>query len=170
MPAFTDAQVRNWIEYGGDDLYLFYSTVTDESFPELGPHEKRELFLEVLEYCLQKRYLLLKEHPEFVEYKYSKMHPGEKGKPKQPHTPKEFVEYYRISWPDPTQSKDYDIDVMINLEMGGRMWWTIDGNEPTEWFNDYPENFQWPRKNNPTVEMKDINNSPSGNLTKETPQ
>ncbi|MFT9446919.1 hypothetical protein [Gluconobacter japonicus] len=143
MPAFTDEQVRYWIEYGGADLYLFYRTIADESFPNLSPTEKRELFLEVLEYCLQEGYLLLKEHPDAVKWRYSQLPSTLSITAKVPRTPKEFVEYFRLFWPQ-SDIAHYDTEVMINLEVGGRMWWPSPENEPTSWFNDYPENAAWP--------------------------
>mgnify|MGYP000903386192 CR=1 FL=1 len=155
MPAFTDAQVRNWIDEGGDDLYLLYRTVSEEASLDLSPLETRELFREVLEYCLQKGYLLLKVHPEAVKWRYSRYPEGRNRTPHVPVTPRELVEYYRLFWP-PFRAEEYDTEVLITLEVGCRVWWPDPGNEPTEWFNNYPENAPFPHpKYNPCQDRKE---------------
>ncbi len=127
------------ISLNHDELIDVYMGVAHDHFPALPPVRKRDLFLEVLEYALRTRYILLKVHPEAVTWRYSLLPKEIRPNICFPKTPQELVEYYRLFWPN-YEDRNYEVMVMVLCEYGARIWWPTASGQPGPWFLGYPAN------------------------------
>ncbi|MBB2179320.1 hypothetical protein [Gluconacetobacter tumulicola] len=115
-----------------------------EAFPERNREQHKEIFFHFLRHALEKKLFLLKEDPDFVRHLNSVAPPHKQYPLTEPRTPAEFEGFFRLFWPEP-ENPEYDMEILVVLEAGGRIWW-MRGGEPTEWFLGYPGNKKKPAR------------------------